>query len=756
MLKWTLGYSDSIDGKPSESIDITPFMSAPDTPGEAQLIWCRAGKLPDYNYGANVLEYRWCEDVFWHYETSFDVEDRPGFEPFIKFDCIDYRYTIKVNGKIAADDEGMFTPVRIPLSDYVGQTVSLECVIHPVPKIPGVPVSRSQARESVKPPVTYGWDWHPRLIPSGLSDKVALIYLPVNRIDSCEVTYELNEDLSEAVVDINAFVKGKGGCTLVASILDSAGNIVVSRSTKTDGDMNALSRLTLRNPNLWWCARQGEQYLYTVRAELFDSDGSLLSEVSKLTGFRRVKLVMNKDGWEKGFPKSQSDHPFTLELNGRKIFCKGSNFVSPDIFYSKFTEEHYRQLITLALDANMNIFRMWGGSPVNKTVFFELCDKLGMMVWQEFPLACNNYPDKEHYLKKLEDEAVSIVTRLREHPSVVLWCGGNELFNSWSGMTNQSLALRVLDRVTLTLDKWTPFIMTSPIWGVAHGPYVNIVDDNTGKEAITMMVKSDHTAYTEFGCPGPAQYDYIRQYISDEDMKTFFSLQLSDPTGKTKSGLADLEEKYKNPWFLHHAIKAHYPYDTWFRVNEIYRYFGKTDSLEECCELGQIIQGACYKVMFEQARIKWDRTSMAINWDFNEPWPCFAGNSLIAYPDIVKPAYFDVKDALRDQKMALALDHLRFRPGEEAKIDIYVLNDLPSELNGAEYEITLDFDDDDETCVEIMSGSFQKVAQTSSTKVGVLSLKIPENISKTFRLTINCKDADLSESYTLFRNDDKE
>lgn len=755
MLKWTLGHSDSLDTKPSEMIDITPYMSAPDTPGEAQLIWCRAGKLPDYNFGANVLEYRWCEDVFWHYETTFEVEDRPGREPFVSFKCVDYRYTIKVNGKVIFDDEGMFTPFRVPLSDYIGQTVTLECVIHPVPKIPGVPVSRSQARESVKPPVTYGWDWHPRLIQSGLSDSVELIYLPKTRIDQCEVTYELSDDLSEAKVKISPFALCGDECTLTASIIDAAGNTVVSRSGKFSANTLANFDFTVKDPQLWWCARQGDQYLYTIRAELFDKNGTLVSEYTKQVGFRRVKLVMNKDGWEKGFPKSQGDNPFTLELNGRKIFCKGSNFVSPDIFYSKFTKEHYKQLITLALEANMNIFRMWGGSPVNKEVFFELCDKLGMMVWQEFPLACNNYPDKKHYLDKLDEEATSIVLRLREHPSVVLWCGGNELFNSWSGMTNQSLALRILDKVTLELDPHTPFIMTSPIWGVAHGPYVNIVDDNTGTEAITMMVKSDHTAYTEFGCPGPAQYDYIRKYVSDEDLNTFFGLQLADPTGKTHSGLADLEEKYKNPWFLHHAIKAHYPYDTWFRINEIYRYFGKTDSLEECCELGQIIQGACYKVMFEQARIKWDRTSMAINWDFNEPWPCFAGNSLIAYPDVVKPAYFDVKDALRDQKIALALDHLRMKPGEETEIGIYVLNDLPTELDGAEYEITLDFDDEDETRVELMSGSFAKVAPTSSTKVGVLKLRVPENVSKTFRLTITCKETDLSESYTLFRNDEK-
>lgn len=753
MLKWTLGYSETFEKYPERTIDITPYISAPDTPGEAQLIWHKAGKLPDYNFGSNVLEYRSCEDLFWVYSTEFEVEDREGFEPVIRFDCIDYKYTIKIDGKIYADDEGMFTPVEIALNEFIGKTIKLDCIIHPVPKVAGVPQSRSQARESVKPPVSYGWDWHPRLIPSGLSGAVKLLYLPKDRVDNLEITYELNDELSEVKVNISSLLKSTSQRTVIASVIDEDGNTAASGSLKAADGTHPAFELTVKNPKLWWCARQGDQYLYTVKVEIFNDDGEQIYERSKLVGFRRVKLVMNENSWERGVPIPQGDSPYTIMLNGRKIFAKGSNFVSADIFYSKVTAENYEQLISLALGANMNIFRMWGGSPVQKEEFFELCDKLGMMIWQEFPLACNDYPDKAHYLEMLEKEAVSIVKRLREHPSVVLWCGGNELFNSWSGMSNQSLALRVLDRVTLTYDRWTPYIMTSPVCGAAHGPYVNIIDDSNGTEAITRMTESDHTAYTEFGCPGPAPYDYLTKYMTKDDLDSFFGLQLFDKNGKTHGGLAELDESLKNPWFLHHAIKAHYPYDTWFRINEIYRYFHKTESLEECCELGQIIQGACYKVMFEQARLKWGRTAMAINWDYNEPWPCFAGNSLIAYPNVIKPAYFDVKAALRDRKMSIKLDHLRFAVDEEAELGIYVLNDLPTKMSGSKYSVLLEYDDENETVSELMSGHFDDIKPTSVTKVGVLNFKVPKDISKTFRLTLKCENDELSESYTIFRKD---
>ena len=201
------------------------------------------------------------------------------------------------------------------------------------------------------------------------------------------------------------------------------------------------------------------------------------------------------------------------------------------------------------------------------------------MVWQEFPLSCNNYPDKKHYIDTLRTESTSIVKRLKNHPSVVMWCGGNELFNSWSGMTNQSHALRLLDEVTFENDKNTPFIMTSPIYGVGHGPYVNIVDDNTKTEALTLFEESPRTAYTEFGCPGPASYDYISQYIDEKDMNEFFALQDPHDGRALSEGLQNLDEKYNSPWFIHHAVKAHYPSDTWFRVNEIYTYFYETFSL---------------------------------------------------------------------------------------------------------------------------------------------------------------------------------
>ena len=121
-----------------------------------------------------------------------------------------------------------------------------------------------------------------------------------------------------------------------------------------------------------------------------------------------------------------------------------------------------------------NLLRVHGGGSVNKESFYELCDEMGIMVWQEFPLACNEYPDEDEYLDVLKQDAASIICRLRTHPCLVMWCGGNELFNGWSGMTEQHHALRLLDSLCYEYDRFTPFNMTSPLLGMSHGNYVQL------------------------------------------------------------------------------------------------------------------------------------------------------------------------------------------------------------------------------------------------------------------------------------------
>ncbi|HZL42619.1 MAG TPA: hypothetical protein VFD66_05010, partial [Verrucomicrobiae bacterium] len=274
-------------------------------------------------------------------------------------------------------------------------------------------------------------------------------------------------------------------------------------------------RAVIDRPQLWWPNGQGTASLYRSTIELLDRKGNRIDTQSVRLGFRRIRLVPHESNWNDpdlaGFPVTRNKPPITFEVNGRRIFAKGSNWVSPDLFPGRIRDRTLRRLLDLARNSHFNLLRCWGGAPVPKDSFFELCDERGLMVWQEFPLACGRYEGTAGYLKVLDRESRSIIRRLRSHPSLALWCGGNELFNAWSRMTDQDLALRLLDRNCYDLDRERPFLMTSPLFGWAHGGYQFRLAN--GQEVFDYFAKSRCTGYTEFGVPSPAGVDLLRRII---------------------------------------------------------------------------------------------------------------------------------------------------------------------------------------------------------------------------------------------------
>ncbi len=711
---WKLGYSDTFDSKPSE-------MVAAFVPSDVQLVWQKQKGMPDYNFGQNYLEYKWMEDKFWHYTTSFFVEKKDGYEPFIHFKSIDYKYIIYINGDIAVNGEGMFTPVEVPLLNYISQNITLEVVIFPIPKVPGKPEDRSQASMCVKPAVSYGWDWHPRLVPSGISDDVDIIYKPINKITENDFIYCIADDYKSVNYTAKIKVENPKGIIKV-KIIDHEYNTVAAASVPA-AVYNEL-KFSFGNPRLWWCVRQGEQYLYKILVTLV-YEGKMLDSSERKVGFRRVRLLMNGDSWDGGgFPNTQARFPMTLELNGRRIFCKGSNYVPPEIFYSRMTYDVYYKTLARALDCNMNMLRVWGGGLVNRESFFDICDEMGLMIWQEFPLSCNDYPDDPHYLKVLNKESISIIKRVKSHPCTVLWCGGNELFCNWSRMTNQSLALRLLDKNCLEHDPHTPFIMTSPLYGVGHGHYLALFSSE--KEAVSVFIDNYRTAYTEFGTPSVAPFEYIKKFIPEKELYS-----IEDGTS----------------WQDHHALYAWCDRETWFRPSEIEGYFGKSSNLEQQIERSMIIQSASYRGLFEESRRKWPMTSMALNWCFNEPWPCFANNSLIIYPDIPKPAYFEVKDALRDVMLSAKIYKLRWQPGEKLEVEIFVLNDLSKQAEGCNFRVMIAYGDKK---IIIGESSFLFAESLSSKPLFKCCFEIPDDITPLFKLCVDSDNKEYNSEYTLF------
>jgi len=628
-------------------------------PGNVQKDYADYFGLGDINYSDNYLAFDELEDCYYNYRTVINSDIIAGDYDRIYFvtEGVEYEYDILIDGSKLLHHEGMYTTVETDITDIIkdGKDHKLDILIYPHPKMEGIPWGRSQAAQSCKPAVEYDWDWHPRMLVSGIFGDTYIEGRRGDMIADAECFYRLNDNLTEAEVSITAGnytdLWNNTSSEYIYRITDADGNIVY------EGEDNTVR---LQGINLWWCNGQGEPYLYTYSVKTKNSDADWYSDT---VGFKRVRLVMNEGGWDGplDFPKSRSVAPIQIELNGRNVFGKGSNWVNPEIFTSNISDERYDRLLAFVKDANMNILRVWGGAIINRKHFFDVCDRLGIMVWQEFPLACNNYIGTHHYLEVLENEARSLVSWIRRSASHILWCGGNELFNVWSGMTDQSLALRLLNKICYEMDINKPFIATAPLEGMGHGQYV-IYDYRRNILVHKIFGESRQTAYSEFGIPSIADMDILKATIPEKDFENI----APGTVWERRKGFGVWPEGGD---------------DAWSCFNIVDLLFGKKESLSEYITYTQWMQGEGLKYIFEEGRRQKPYCSLVMNWDFTEPWNNVAGHGLISYPDVPKPAYKKVSDSLRDVMPSVRTYELVYSGGDTLKAELWMLNDSNNEIS---------------------------------------------------------------------------
>lgn len=724
-LEWTIGWSGSPEKSPE-------FFAPATVPGTAQKDIADYLKYPDYKFGDNYKLFSWMEDVYFTYRTVFDAPKfRKGEKVWFCSKGIDYEFDIILNGEKLHHQEGMFTPVRLDITGRLEKTNTLEVLIYKAPKWEDAPAAdRTQASHSVKPPVCYEWDWHPRLLVSGIWDETGLEITPESYIGDHKIAYTLSDDLEHADISVDAVVTNPKTTKLVWILFDNEGKQI----TQIEGTPGETMHYSFDHPQLWWCHDYGTPYLYHWSLELLGRKGDVLDRKSGTVGFRRIRLVLNegvKDEPE-AFPKTRYSAPAQFELNGKRIFAKGTNWLAPDIFVGTIGAEDYAILLDKAVKANFNILRCWGGCAVSKDTFFELCDEKGLLVWQEFPLACNNYPDDRHYLDILRQEAGSIIGRIHPHPCIALLCGGNELLNGWSGMTDQSLPLRLLNSLCYDLAPEIPFNMSSPLDGMAHGCYLFRLGDKT---IYDWMGNSHNTAYTEFGMPGLAGRKTLESIIPESE--------LFPPQPGTS-------------WQSHHAFYAWDAAETWLESGTLRLYFGEAADLDELVRNSQTLQSEGYKYIYEEARRKKPYCAMALNWCYNEPWPAAANNSIISWPAIEKPAYHAVTASCRPVCASARAPKFQWQEGEEFSCELWILNDS-YEVNDERLAVSAKIVSGDGSVVVLKEpGSDRTIwevpalSEYGNEKGPVFVCDLPECEGRTFRLVVEVEGHPEYDSEYLF------
>jgi beta-mannosidase len=407
-------------------------------PGCVHTDLLRAGKIPDPFVGTNEKGLQWIENTDWEYRSTFTAGaallGRERIEAV--FQGLDTYAEVSVNGAHVLSADNMFRSWRADIKPRVhaGENTivvrfrSPIAVVKPAYDRLGytLPATNDQAKEMVsmftrKAPYHYGWDWGPRFVTSGIWRPAAIEAWDVARLDDVQV-YQRALDDAHARLEVAAVVMAdRPGHAQVTVGLPGGAGLGTADKLLVRGRNEVRLEVVIDHPERWWPNGLGAQKLYTLETSLAVG-GVVRGRRQTRVGLRTLEVVNRHDAGGKSF---------TVVVNGAPVFMKGANWIPADSFVTRVTDEKYRFLLQSAATANMNMVRVWGGGIYEDDRFYQLCDELGLLVWQDFMFACSMYPGDAPFVENVRQEAIENVRRLRNHPSLALWAGNNEIEAAW-------------------------------------------------------------------------------------------------------------------------------------------------------------------------------------------------------------------------------------------------------------------------------------------------------------------------------------
>jgi beta-mannosidase len=437
-------------------------------PGNVQHDLLRAGEIADPNVAMNARACEWASARRWVYRTQFTVpKDWTFARTSLEFDGADPGADVFLDGVHVGALEEVGARLSVPLETALGRTHLLVVALREPPNEPGQ-LGRTSVVRSLKPRMGYWWDFGSRLVPLSLG-AVCLRGTGAARLEDVFVRSSWDADGDLAHVTLEGGLEGAVTNANLTVTLEDADGVTCANSIFTVG-ANFLVALEVPRPRLWQPNGWGEAHLYRCRVGL-EVNGSSSDRFETRFGVRRVDLEPNPGA-------SETAEPYTFVVNGQTLFARGWNWVPCDLMTGRANlEPRMRHLLKLARDGGANLIRVNGVGGLESQAFYDLCDELGLMVWQEFPLTSSgldNVPsDDPAYLQRLEQFAPALIRRVRQHPSLALWGGGNELTDAArKPATLETPAIRVLEAAVRAHDPDRAFRATSPL-----GPVYDLNDD---------------------------------------------------------------------------------------------------------------------------------------------------------------------------------------------------------------------------------------------------------------------------------------
>lgn len=449
LARWNDGQRERADYARRDTTVASRYIEA-QVPGEIHLDLQRAGLIGDVHVGMNALSARWVEECFWNYRREFTAPAAAlkAKHAWLDFQQLDLVATIFLNGVEVGRSDNVFHPCRVDVAGKLRPgrnvlAVTLDGGLFSVAEktAEGMGLGDdAKLHKRVwlrKPQCQFNWDWSIRLVNVGITGPVRLEWTDDDvRIDQFEPLASLSGDLSSGRVRARLFVEGlaAGDVPATLSVSIPAKGISVTKEVTVKPGLAAVEAdLDVPSPELWWPVGHGAQPLYEVRAVL-KAGGREIGRAARKVGFRRVRIDQSL--------RAIGGTHFIVEVNGRRVFCKGGNFVPPDMILMLAGRERMEKLVDLALESNFNILRVWGGGRYESDDFYDICDEKGILVWQEFIFACGKFPDYDReFHASFVAEARWNIRRLAPHASLAVWCGNNEMeWGTWDwGYENQGM-----------------------------------------------------------------------------------------------------------------------------------------------------------------------------------------------------------------------------------------------------------------------------------------------------------------------------
>ena len=525
------------------------------------------GLIADPYLDRNEHELAWTGECDVTYATSFHWAPTGAERIDLVAASLDTAATVVLNGRRIAEVQNQHRSWRFDVTDAL-----LEGSNHLEIRFAS-PLRTARENEAVlgAMPVTgndlpynairkmacnFGWDWGPVLVTSGIVGQISLEEWSGARL--AEVRPQVTVSEGCGTVDLRALIEraeilDDSAVTVAARLLDPAGREIDDVAQSVAADEFDL-RVSTSDPQLWWPRDYGDQPLYTVRIDLLDADHVLLDSRVRRIGFRTAGVVEEPDGLGTSF---------TIVVNDRPILAKGANWIPDDCFPSRLGAEDYRASITDAIEAGMNTLRIWGGGLYESELLYNLCDELGIVVWQDFTMACAAYSERDPLRSELEAEAREQIVRLAWHPALVHWNGSNENvegYHHWGWQEHipegagwgLAYYTELFPSLLAELDPTRSYTPTSPYSrplpedprNPDHGTVHNWV-------AWASEEDNDYTRYrdtvprfsAEFGYQGPANYATVARAITerplDADSETMLSHQKAEGgQDKLRRGMA--------------------------------------------------------------------------------------------------------------------------------------------------------------------------------------------------------------------------